>query len=99
MIPDLVEMGVDVLNPLQPGSAGMEAAGLKRDFGARLSFHGGVDIVNLLPKGSPVEVREAARRLVRDLGKDGGYIMSASHHIQFDTPLENVLALYELSNR
>jgi uroporphyrinogen decarboxylase len=99
VIPDLVEMGVDVLNPLQPGSAGMEAAGLKRDFGARLSFHGGVDIVNLLPKGSPVEVREAARRLVRDLGKDGGYIMSASHHIQFDTPLENVLALYELSNR
>jgi uroporphyrinogen decarboxylase len=99
VIPDLVEMGVDVLNPLQPGSAGMEAVGLKRDFGARLSFHGGVDIVNLLPKGSPVEVREAARRLVRDLGKDGGYIMSASHHIQFDTPLENVLALYELSNR
>ena len=69
LIPDFIEMGVDVLNPIQPGAAGMEAAGLKRDFGARLSFHGGVDIVDLLPKGSPADVREAARRLVRDLGR------------------------------
>src|SRR5208337_810246 len=51
VIPDLIEMGVDVLNPIQPGTAGMEAIGLKRDFGAQLSFHGGVDIVDLLPKG------------------------------------------------
>ncbi len=99
VIPDLIEMGVDVLNPIQPGAAGMEAIGLKRDFGARLSFHGGVDIVGLLPKGSPAEVREAVRQLVRDLGQEGGFIMAGSHHIQCDTPLENVFALYELSNR
>jgi len=99
LIPDLIEMGVDVLNPIQPGTAGMDPTELKRDFGARLCFHGGVDIGGLLPKGSPAEVREAARRLARDLGQDGGYIMAGSHHIQCDTPLDNVFALYELSNR
>jgi uroporphyrinogen decarboxylase len=99
LIPELIEMGVDVLNPIQPGAAGMEPAELKRDFGARLSFHGGVDIVGLLPKGSAADVREAARRLANDLGRDGGYIMAGSHHIQCDTPLKNIFALYELSNR
>ena len=88
LIPYLIEMGIDVLNPIQPGTAGMEAAALKRDFGAQLSFHGGVDIVGLLPKGSADDVREAARRLANDLGRDGGYIMAGSHHIQCDTPLE-----------
>lgn len=99
LIPDLIEMGVDVLNPIQPGTVGMEPAALKRDFGARLSFHGGVDIVGLLPNGSPTEVREGAKRLATDLGHDGGYIMAGSHHIQCDTPLENILALYDLANR
>ena len=99
LIPDLIEMGVDVLNPIQPGTTGMEPVALKRDFGARLSFHGGVDIVGLLPKGSPSDVRTAARQLATDLGQDGGYVMAGSHHIQSDTPLDNVLALYELSNR
>ena len=99
LIPDLIEMGVDVLNPIQPGTTGMEPAALKRDFGAQISFHGGVDIVGLLPKGSPADVRNAAKRLAQDLGQDGGYIMAGSHHIQLDTPLENVLALYEISNR
>ena len=99
LIPDLIEMGIDVLNPVQPGTTGMEPKELKRDFGQRLCFHGGVDIVHLLPKGSAEDVREAARRLANDLGRDGGYIMAGSHHIQCDTPLENIFALYELSNR
>ena len=99
VIPDLIEMGVDVLNPIQPGTAGMEAATLKRDFGSRISFHGGVDIVGLLPTGSPADVRRAARRLATELGQDGGYVMAGSHHIQCDTPLENILALYDLANR
>jgi len=99
VIGDLIEMGVDVLNPIQPGVTGMAAPGLKADFGSRLSFHGGVDIVGVLPKGSPEDVRRAARQLVADLGAEGGYIMASSHHIQSDTPLANVLALYELGNR
>ena len=81
------------------GVTGMAAPGLKADFGSRLSFHGGVDIVGVLPKGSPEDVRRAARQLVADLGAEGGYIMASSHHIQSDTPLANVLALYELGNR
>jgi len=99
VIGDLIEMGVEVLNPIQPGVAGMDAAGLKRDFGTRLGFHGGVDIVGVLPKGSPEEVRLATRRLVADLGQEGGYILASSHHIQADTPLENIFALYEGANR
>ena len=99
LIPELIEMGVDVLNPIQPGTAGMEPEALKRDFGAALSFHGGVDIVGLLPKADPADVRAAARLLARELGKDGGFIMAGSHHIQCDTPLENIFALYDLANR
>jgi uroporphyrinogen decarboxylase len=99
LIPDLIEMGIDVLNPIQPGTTGMEPAALKRDFGAQISFHGGVDIVGLLPKASPADVRKAVRGLAADLGQNGGYIMAGSHHIQCDTPLDNVLALYDLSNR
>jgi uroporphyrinogen decarboxylase len=99
LIPDFIEMGVDVLNPIQPGAAGMEPAALKRDFGAQISFHGGVDIVGLLPKASPAAIRSAVRQLAADLGEDGGYIMAGSHHIQCDTPLDNILALYDVCNR
>lgn len=95
VIPELIEMGIDVLNPIQPGVAGMDAAELKKDFGDKLCFHGGVDIVGLLPKGTPDEVRRAVRQLVGVLGQNGGYVLASSHHIQSDTPLANVLALYE----
>ncbi len=99
VIPELIEMGVDVLNPIQPGVTGMEAGGLKADFGGKLCFHGGVDIVGLLPKGTPDAIRDAVRQLVGVLGQDGGYVLASSHHIQSDTPLANVLALYEPSLR
>ena len=99
VIPELIEMGVDVLNPIQPGVTGMEADGLKADFGDKLCFHGGVDIVGLLPKGTPDEVRAAVRQLVSVLGDNGGYVLASSHHIQSDTPLANVLALYDPSLR
>lgn len=93
------EVGIDVLNPLQPNTVGMEPAKLKREVGDRLSFHGGIDIVELLPKGTPDQVRKAVRDISAILGEGGGYIMASSHHIQADTPLENVLAMYELSLR
>lgn len=95
VIPELIEMGIDVLNPIQPGVSGMDADELKKDFGDTLSFHGGVDIIGLLPKGTPDEVRAAVRQLVATLGDNGGYVLASSHHIQSDTPLANVLALYE----
>jgi uroporphyrinogen decarboxylase len=88
------EMGIDVLNPLQPRAAGMDLARIKREFGARLAFHGGVDIQHTLPYGSPEAVRAEVRERCRVLGEEGGYICASAHYIQADTPLENILALY-----
>jgi len=92
-------MGITVLNPIQTDAREMEPERLKGTFGDRLSFHGGVNITRLLPSGSPNEVREAVGKLVEVLGKDGGYILAPSHHIQGDTPIENVLAMYETELR
>ncbi len=95
LIPDLIDMGVDVLNPVQPGAKGMDFAWLKETFGDRLAFHGGIDIVNTLPRGTVEDVRAEVRERVRVLGKGGGYIMAGSHHFQPDTPLANIRAMYE----
>jgi uroporphyrinogen decarboxylase len=99
LIPDLMEMGVTLLNPIQVNAKDMSAANLKQAFGEKLSFHGGVDIVNLLPKGTEDEVRAGIRSLVQTLGQGGGYILAPSHHLQGDTPLANVLAMYETDLR
>lgn len=99
LIPDLIDLGVTLLNPIQVNARDMSAASLKEKFGDRLSFHGGVDIVNLLPKGTVEDVRQGVKDLVNILGHDGGYILAPSHHLQGDTPLENVLAMYDLSLR
>jgi uroporphyrinogen decarboxylase len=88
-------MGVTLLNPIQTNAKDMEPLALKESFGQRLSFHGGVDITQLLPKGTADEVGAEVRRLVHVLGAEGGYVLAPSHHIQADTPVENVLALYE----
>jgi uroporphyrinogen decarboxylase len=95
LIPELLDMGITLLNPIQTEAKDMDPLRLKESFGQRLSFHGGVDIVRLLPRGTAEEVRSQVRRLVDVLGENGGYILAPSHHIQADTPVENVLALYE----
>jgi uroporphyrinogen decarboxylase len=95
LIPELIEIGVNVLNPIQPDSRGMEPAGLKAKYGQQLTFHGGVDIIKTLPRGSVEQVRQEVRARAQVLGAGGGYIMCSSHHIQPDTPLENVLAMYD----
>jgi uroporphyrinogen decarboxylase len=99
LIPELIDLGVDILNPVQPDAKGMDLASLKRDFGDQLSFHGGVDIRNVLPHGTPEEVAAAVRECVGLLGPNGGYILCSAHHIQPDTPVENVLAMHELDLR
>ncbi len=99
LIPELIEMGVDILNPIQADAKGMEPEALKADFGDRLTFHGGIDIVKTLPQGTPSDVRAEVQERIRVLGKDGGYILCSSHHIQSDTPLENVLTMYDLALR
>lgn len=92
--PFVDEMGIDVLNPLQPRAAGMDPARIKAEFGARLAFHGGVDLQETLPHGTPAAVQAEVRSLCETLGRDGGYICTSAHYIQGDTPLENILALY-----
>jgi uroporphyrinogen decarboxylase len=99
LLPDLIEMGVDIINPIQLDSLGLDAPALKEKFGSRLTFHGGMDIVRTLRTGSPSEVVREARQLISSLGQNGGYVLASSHHIQPDTPIENILALYDLGLR
>ena len=93
IIPLMVDRGLDVLQSLQPEAADMDLQELKAEFGDRLSFHGGISIQRTLPFGTPEEVREEVRERVAALAAGGGYILSTSHNIQGDTPVENVVAL------
>jgi len=95
IIPDLIEMGADVLNPIQWRCKGMEREGLKRDFGARVVFHGGVDNQQTLAFGTADEVRQEVLDNIRILGAGGGYILAPCHNIQAVSPPENIVAMYE----
>ncbi len=99
LISELIELGVDLLNPIQPDAKNMEPERLKTEFGDKLSFHGGIDIIETLPRGTPEDVIREVKDRVQLLGKGGGYVLASSHHIQPDTPLENVLAMYEVDLR
>lgn len=94
LIPELIRIGVQILNPVQPGAAGMEPEGLKQDFGGRLTFYGGVDTQHLLREGTPETVTGTVRQLIRALGAAGGYILSAAHTLQPDVPEANIVALF-----
>lgn len=94
LIPDLIAAGVTILNPIQPRAAGMEPAVLKREFGDRLTFYGGVDTQQLLPNGTADEVFAATRELIGVLAQAGGYVLSAAHTLQPDVPVENIIAMY-----
>jgi uroporphyrinogen decarboxylase len=95
-LPDLVELGIDVLNPVQHTCAGMEMTALKRDFGRQVCFHGGVENQQILPFGTPDDVRAEVRRCIDALASDRtGYILASCHNLQSVTPLENVLAMYD----
>jgi uroporphyrinogen decarboxylase len=93
VIPDLIEIGLDVLNPVQP--ACMDPAELKRRFGDRLCFWGSLDEQHTLPFGSPDDVRAEVQARLRTIGRGGGLILGPTHHVQLDTPLENFWAMVE----
>jgi len=95
IIPSLVEMGLDVLNPVQPEAMDIER--LKRDYGDKLTFWGGISTQRTLPYGTPDEVREETRQILKLMVKDGGYILSPAQSIQDDVPLENILAMLEVA--
>lgn len=95
IIPDLIEMGLDVLNPVQSNCPGMDPLELKREYGAKLSFMGGIDTQQLLPRGTEDEVYRATQHLLEGMTADGGgYILAASHAVPPETPLENIFAMY-----
>ncbi len=91
ILPDLIEIGVDVLNPLQPES--MDPAALKKEYGDRLAFFGAIDVQQTLPFGTPESVAAEYAERKATLGAGGGWLCAPTHHIQADTPLENYLAL------
>jgi uroporphyrinogen decarboxylase len=98
IIPDLIEIGMDVLNPVQANCPGMDPLDLKREFGGKLAFMGGVDTQGVLPNGTAADVRRATARLLEGMTADGGgYILAASHTIPPETPDENIFAMYEVA--
>ncbi len=95
LIPEFIDAGLDILQSIQPGACGMDLAKLKREYGRYISFHGSVDIQRTLPYGTPEDVRREVRERM-EVGKPGGgFIISTAHNIQPDTPLENIIALFE----
>ena len=92
IIADLVEIGLDILNPVQPKS--MDPAEVKRNFGDRLALWGTIDIQEVMPFGTPEDVRNEIRLRVRTAGRGGGLILAPAHNIQAEVPLENILAFY-----
>lgn len=95
IIPDMIDAGIDVLNPIQWRCPGMEREGLKRDFGNRLVFHGGMDNQHTLPFGTEAEVRDEVAYNFKVLGENGGYILAPCHNIQAISPPKNIVAMYE----
>ena len=95
LVEDYIEIGVDVLNPMQVSAAGMSPQNLKQRFGGRMAFWGGIDTQNLLPHGQPDDVRQAVRHTLQVMGLDGGYILGAVHNVQDDVPPENVWAMLD----
>ncbi len=95
IIEDLIDIGVQALNPIQVTSPGMVPRELKKKYGRHLTFWGGIDVQYLLPKGTVPAIKEKVEELIEELGNGGGYILSMTHNIQPDVPLENILAPFE----
>ncbi|MDI9586667.1 MAG: uroporphyrinogen decarboxylase family protein [Acidobacteriota bacterium] len=94
-VPGLIDMGIDVLQALQFDAAGMDDETLKREYGDRLCFEGGISVQSTLPFGTPAQVEAEVRRRIDVLGRGGGYILGPSHAIQAGTPPENIVALFD----
>ena len=94
LIDDFIDIGTEILNPVQPLATGMDSAGLKKRFGDRLCFHGGIDLQKAMP-GSLEDVKRECETRIRAFGKGGGYILAPANHFQNDTPAENIVFLYK----
>jgi uroporphyrinogen decarboxylase len=95
LLDDLIDVGIEVLNPVQVSAKDMDPARLKAEFGNRLSFWGGIDTQRVLPYGSAEEVKSEVDRRIAEMGRGGGYLLAAVHNIQPEVPTENVIAMYD----
>jgi uroporphyrinogen decarboxylase len=96
LLPDFIDAGIDILNPVQISAAGMDLRELKREFGRDVTFWGGgVDTQQVLAYGTPQQVREDVRRNIEALAPGGGFVFAAVHDIQADVPPENIMAMWQ----
>jgi uroporphyrinogen decarboxylase len=95
LIPSFVEAGVEVLDPLQVGAAGMVPEELKNEYGQLVTFSGGIDEQQILPHSTPDQVRNEVERMVKIMSPGGGYFLGPTHNFQDDIPTENILAMYD----
>jgi uroporphyrinogen decarboxylase len=93
LIPDLIDVGIEVLNPVQPEC--VDQARVKREYGSHLAFWGGLGVQSVLPFGTPEEVRRHVKEVIEALGFDGGCVVGPAHVLERDTPLENIFAMKE----
>ncbi len=98
LMDDLIDLGVDAINPVQVAADNMDTKMLKERFGDRVTFWGGVDTQRVLPDGTPDEVRAETKKRIEDLAPGGGYVLSAVHNILTGVPLENIIAMYQAGN-
>ncbi|MBN1481718.1 hypothetical protein JXA70_15705 [candidate division KSB1 bacterium] len=95
LIPSFIDLGLDILNPIQPLAAVMDPRWLKDTYGDKLTFFDGICVQELLPNGTVAEINKEVKRRIKILGENGGYIVAPAHNIQDDTPVENSLAFFE----
>lgn len=99
IISDLIECGVDILNPIQPKARDMQPDILKKAYGNRIIFHGGIDTQEILPFGDKESIEEAVRETIRIMNVQGGYIFAAAHNIQEDVPPQNIVYMLEAARK
>lgn len=99
IIPLMVEQGLDILQSLQPEAADMDHKKIKKSFGDRLCFHGGISIQQVMPRGGPEDVRRQVEKVFQELAGSGGYIFGTAHNLQADVPVANAQALLESYHR
>lgn len=99
LIGELIDAGVDILNPIQPKASFMNPENLKSNYGDKIVFHGGIDTQEILPYGTRESVEEVVRDTIATMNCDGGYIFAAAHNIQEDVPAENVVYMFEAARK
>jgi len=98
-LPDLIDAGIDIIDPIQPHAAAMNSAELKANYGDKLTFHGGVDIQQVLPFGTKEDIETEVQTRINDLGPGGGYILAPAHNVQADVKPENIIYMIEAVKR